>query len=323
MCGFLFSCSLESIPNHCLSLLHLVSRRGPDDLRTIQRSIYSPRDNGSEQAKPLFHFSLAASVLSLRGETIVTQPVLDDPSASFLVWNGEAWRLESRAVSGNDTTLVFRTMLTKCTDSVAIHQSEAERGKAVAEAVRDVLQAIDGPFSFLFFHGPTGLVFYGRDSFGRRSLLVSQDQTGNFRISSVSAGPDPAPWREVETGGIFMLGVSSAFVGAALSSDEQNRPPNFKSQFIPWLLNEVCGPSQSLGVPFLKLTRMTSVLHQHSTVILASQHSPSVRQLPALWRALRNYFETLSEYGWTRPRRIALHTRFSSQGASIALYWHC
>ena len=244
MCGFLFSCSLHSNPTHSLRLLDLISRRGPDDLRTIQRTIHSRGDNGREQAKRSFHFNLAASVLSLRGETVVAQPLSDDQTGSFFVWNGEAWRLGGQDVSGNDTTFVFRTLLTKCEDRVVICDSAEGMRKAVAEAVRDVLQAIDGPFSFLFFYGPTSVMFYGRDILGRRSMLVSQDQTGDLHISSVSAGPNPAPWREVETGGIFMLETSLGPVDEIEFSDQQNKSPTFKSQSIPWLVSEISYPSQ-------------------------------------------------------------------------------
>ena len=239
MCGFLFSCSLQSIPTHSLSLLDLISKRGPDDLRTIQRTIHSPVHNSREQAKPVFHFNLAASVLSLRGDTIVGQPLSDEQSGSIFVWNGETWKLGGQPVPGNDTAFVFRAMLTKCADRVAMCDTEEGITKAVAGAVRDMLQAVDGPFSFLFFHGPTGLVFYGRDVLGRRSLLVSQDQTGNLHISSVSAGPNPAPWREVETGGIFLLETSLGSADEMEFLDQKDKSLTFKSQSVPWLVSEV------------------------------------------------------------------------------------
>ena len=269
MCGFSFSCSLQDDLTQDPEFLDLISKRGPDDLGMVQRSVSLTEDGHcGKQAELPFYFSLVASVLSLRGGTLIPQPLHDKQSGSLFVWNGEAWKIENQRISDNDTVAVFHTLLASCASKASICQSKFEREQVVAEAVRDVLQATMGPYSFLFFHAPTGLVFFGRDVLGRRSLLASQGNADKFHISSVSAGPVSAPWYEVETGGIFVLNVVQRSPEKMRSPDGPQEAQEFKSIKIPWLESRVSVFIEFCGFNLAGKANKSSMLCHRSIVIL-------------------------------------------------------
>ena len=139
------------------------------------------------------HYTAVASVLALRGPSVVAQPLRDSSSGSLLLWNGEAWKFRNKAIHGNDTEVILDALVKSCSTSFDKRQDDLHKVNQLAVAIQDVLQAIEGPFAFVFYDGLSECVFYGRDVIGRRSLLVSNSRDDKFNI-----------WREVETGGIFM-----------------------------------------------------------------------------------------------------------------------
>ena len=44
--------------------------------------------------------------------------------------------------------------------------------RAIASRIAEALKAVHGPYAFIYWHAPSGTLFYGRDPFGRRSLLT-------------------------------------------------------------------------------------------------------------------------------------------------------
>lgn len=170
-------------------------RRGPDHAGCVTRRL----DFGHG---PLL-LSLTSTVLSLRGDAIAKQPLVDAATSSVLCWNGEAWRIRGQPVQGNDAEVVSSQL------------SAAQRHGP--DGVLDVLRAIEGPFSFIYLDSPARRLYYGRDRLGRRSLLTKPGDT--FSLSSVAGSP-AAGWVEVEADGCYVLqldariGVSAELVPA-------------------------------------------------------------------------------------------------------------
>ncbi|KAK4103437.1 hypothetical protein N658DRAFT_505137 [Parathielavia hyrcaniae] len=159
-----------------------------------------------------------STVLALRGGHVARQPLTDDDddddddddartgsgSGSVMCWNGEAWRVDGRAVGvgENDGEVVFARLLAAASSD----------GGSGVEAVLEVLRGIEGPFAFVFYDASAGRVFFGRDRLGRRSLLLTASVVGGRRglaLCSVAA-PGEDGWREVEADGVYVMTVGEA-----------------------------------------------------------------------------------------------------------------
>ena len=66
-----------------------------------------------------------------------------------------------------------------------------------------MLESVQGPWAIVFYQSATKKLWFGRDYFGRRSLLWKFDENA-FVLSSVGTRSD-ASWREVSANGIFCL----------------------------------------------------------------------------------------------------------------------
>ncbi|CAK7234015.1 hypothetical protein SCUCBS95973_008792 [Sporothrix curviconia] len=184
-------------------------RRGPDHLGQVD-AISRPRKDFVPQVRLRF----TSTVLALRGDGLTQQPFVQTDSASpagaqrVLCWNGEVWRVDGAAASidGNDGKLLFQKL------------------KATYDPLL-VLRAVEGPFAFVYYDGPGGRLYYGRDRLGRRSLLQKWSQDGQLTLSSVSDVRDVSDvsdvidngqgkfsqWMEVEADGIYVVDLQSEF----------------------------------------------------------------------------------------------------------------
>ncbi|ODA83957.1 hypothetical protein RJ55_02474 [Drechmeria coniospora] len=178
MCGIYAAISASGYCHASPTLEKRLRNRGPDHHGSVEERL----DYGN---KPLF-LTLTSTVLSLRGDHVARQPLVDDATGSVLCWNGEAWRLHGRPVEGNDGEAILLEL-------------SAARGEG---EVLEVLRAIEGPFAFIFLDKPAGRLYYGRDRLGRRSLLVRHGLP--FSLSSVAESP-AAGWIEVEADGCYVL----------------------------------------------------------------------------------------------------------------------
>ncbi|KAJ6783949.1 hypothetical protein PWT90_02132 [Aphanocladium album] len=138
------------------------------------------------------YVGLTSTVLALRGSHTIAQPLLDPDSGSALCWNGEAWRIQGAALSGNDGEII----LSKLT-AASVHGQKA---------ILDTLRAIEGPFAFVFVDKPSKTLYYGRDRLGRRSLLVNPEFP--FQLSSIS-DTSCTGWLEVEADGCYIIPLTA------------------------------------------------------------------------------------------------------------------
>lgn len=181
MCGIVVRCSWAT--DQCAyddkeedDLRRQCARRGPDALDTI------------DVRCGVAELRLTASVLHLRGDAIVPQP-LTDCNRGVLCWNGEAWRgLGIDATHGSDTLALSRQL-------------------AAGVSLIEVLDRIVGPFAIIWLDVSRSRLYYARDVLGRRSLLCKPSRSG-IALSSV-AGADRAAWHDVEAGKLFCIDLQT------------------------------------------------------------------------------------------------------------------
>lgn len=191
MCGIFFSYSGDT-------------NRGPPDGIPERLCCRGPDHSGHIEVKHTSRFcSFVSSVLSLRGDSLVTQPLQDSLSGSVLCWNGEAWKIDGAAVHGNDAQTVFNILLRAVgSDDCSPVTNEARN---VDDAIIQAFSRVSGPYAFVFYSARYERVYFGRDFLGRRSLLRSNGLDGSIMISSVCNGPSAANWAEVEANGIYVI----------------------------------------------------------------------------------------------------------------------
>lgn len=147
-------------------------RRGPDSCQTVV--IDNPQN---------YKISLRASVLQMR-QQFEEQPVAIscDEDQYFLCWNGEVYQTLDDELAGEYTTSDTRLVAS------LLETALRERGQPLtAELIASSLgQLYNSEFAFLVL-SPTD-VFFGRDRWGRRSLLQwnCPNNCGSFQIVSTT-----------------------------------------------------------------------------------------------------------------------------------------
>jgi asparagine synthetase B (glutamine-hydrolysing) len=165
--------------------------RGPDYFGQVTTRL--------EAATAPVFLTFTSTVLALRGDHVTKQPFQDAQTGSVLCWNGEAWRINGQPVEGNDGEAIFALL------SVASKKSSETRSRDPILDVFRSIQAITGPFAFVYFDGPSETVYFGRDRLGRRSLLICRDESnGSFVLSSMAEACQ-ATWMEVNSDGVYSV----------------------------------------------------------------------------------------------------------------------
>nr|XP_023416877.1 asparagine synthetase domain-containing protein 1 [Cavia porcellus] len=186
MCGiccsvsFSVECSREGLKE---DLLHNLKRRGPDSGKQLFKSAVS------------YQCLFSGHVLHLRG-ALTTQPVEDERGDVFL-WNGEIFGGVKIETEQNDTQIMFK-YLSSC-------KSEAD--------ILTLFSEVQGPWSFIYYQASSHHLWFGRDFFGRRSLLWQFGNLGkSLCISSVGTQTlgETKQWQEVPAAGIFRIDLESA-----------------------------------------------------------------------------------------------------------------
>lgn len=208
MCGIFFSCSQYEYLFPSSRLFDCLKRRGPDAERVIQRKI-ELSDCAGGAAKKVFHLTFVSTVLSLRGNHVVRQPLEETSSGSLLCWNGEAWKIDDRIVDGNDVHSIFNLLL-KATKLETVEKKDSLTSHTeTLRAIINVFTSISGPYSFVFYDAGHQRIFYGRDVLGRRSLLSKILEDDSLILSSIGNGCVSDTWTEVEANGIHVLNLTT------------------------------------------------------------------------------------------------------------------
>lgn len=250
MCGIFFSCSREDQHLPAERFCDSLCKRGPDSVNKVYRSILTD-DTTSQQSSPTgrqqaYHLTFLSTVLSLRGDSIVRQPLGDHQSGSLLCWNGEAWKLDNDVVQGNDAESVFglfQTMDKSHFSSTDDHGFTED--PSVGEFIK-IIRSITGPYAFVFYDAQHQRVWYGRDALGRRSLNIKNELPERLSIASICDPTDLARWTEVEADGIHMIDLRNP-------ANSSNAPFHGITHF-PWRVNH--GQSSSYNLvqsPYMSL----------------------------------------------------------------------
>lgn len=238
MCGIFLSISCHGYVPPGASTRQLLQNRGPDHAREHHVTIQGPP---SSQKLYLTFFS---TVLSLRGADVVTQPLIHAESQSVLCWNGEAWKIGSDHVVGNDSERILALLVEASSDSLADGSPTPE------QRILSAISLISGPFALVFYDAPHGRVYYGRDCLGRRSLLKRADTAEELTLSSVCSTELGEQWFEVEADGIYAVDLHGT---ACLAGTETT---GLQSKHFPFLQEgDAKDGGDRLVLPFSSLNK--------------------------------------------------------------------
>ena len=190
-----------------------IYRRGPDSINVIEKS----------SDASIFQCLIVGSVLHLRGEKRVDQPFVDNDNQNTFCWNGEVFGDFPHVNAGqNDTILVYASLKEYLQEKIYNNNVHAKLAKeklieSLGTSILSFFAKIEGPYSFIYYDHATSMIWWGRDSQGRRSLVYNMNTMKNrLIISSTSFQMDNAigkddivnsnnvvEWQDVPTTGIF------------------------------------------------------------------------------------------------------------------------
>ncbi|KAJ3592176.1 hypothetical protein NHX12_007304 [Muraenolepis orangiensis] len=242
MCGIFCLLSVSPSESPRDQPLHQnLSRRGPN----------STQDLTVTHSNPFYQCLFSAHVLHLRG-SLTPQPVRD-AGGNVLLWNGEIFDGISVAPEENDTS-VMAQRLSAC-------DTPAE--------LLSVVSCVRGPWAFVYYQQAQHRLWFGRDFFGRRSLLWRFDAAaGGLTLTSVGGACCPTgadPWLEVPAAGLFQIDLRTGRVAGT---------GGVTLEVYPWATAGGCLPSTD-NVP----SNCVATMNQ-SGLVLPSPVSPLNTSLP-------------------------------------------
>ncbi|XP_067843812.1 asparagine synthetase domain-containing protein 1 [Heptranchias perlo] len=186
MCGI--CCMLVLVPQKDVpdvlekGMLESLQRRGPNYSQQLSRAV---PDLG-------YNCFFSGHVLHMRG-CLTPQP-MQDAQGNLLLWNGEVFGGIEIGPEDNDTQIILQH-LSSCKNE---------------EAILSVISSIQGPWAFIYYQPSSHCLWFGRDFFGRRSLLWQFKNAENPRLTLASVstsvpGCGSVPWQEVPACGLYKI----------------------------------------------------------------------------------------------------------------------
>ncbi|MCO5579970.1 hypothetical protein L7F22_033837 [Adiantum nelumboides] len=220
MCGIGLIVSSSAEPEQLLhggrllaeDLLEALKRRGPDTMgkHTIclsagfEQNVKNLVIPDCDMVQPLQNnvqvvLEFLATTLQLRGSIQICQP-LKDCHNNVLIFNGEVFDGPNVESNENDAQVLLDSLGDCC--SCVCHAECAsmdsctclfsERDSRIHTSIPQFLSTIKGPWALVFWQAESGILWFGRDVLGRRSLLVHwpclKDQ--RLLLSSISSPID-------------------------------------------------------------------------------------------------------------------------------------
>ncbi|CAK9316770.1 unnamed protein product [Citrullus colocynthis] len=132
-------------------------------------------------------FYLLGATLQLRGLNPIVQPLMD-ASRNILVYNGEIFGGIHVECHENDAETLMLALGNCCACNFSLDMNTCEGECKRERTVVDILSKIQGPWSIIYWQDSAKTLWFGRDAFGRRSLLVHWPtvEDSRFLLSSVS-----------------------------------------------------------------------------------------------------------------------------------------
>ncbi|KAK0062923.1 asparagine synthetase domain-containing protein 1 [Biomphalaria pfeifferi] len=214
MCGIRFSCLIynerqtEKHENEQIQDSRSPSSHSGDSAKKLaDTKVASELRNRGPDFCTTYSFNLTNScigtmigcVLHLRGN-LTPQPVTDETN-NALLWNGEIFDGIQVEEDENDTQVLFNA-LTKCSGD---------------DTILKLLESVHGPWAFIYWQADAKKLWFGRDMFGRRSLLwhLPSLEDNQFILSSVAT--ENQDFAEIPSVGIFVLDFTQPEVCPSLT----------------------------------------------------------------------------------------------------------
>ncbi|KAL6623542.1 hypothetical protein ACP70R_033421 [Stipagrostis hirtigluma subsp. patula] len=183
-------------------LKEALRRRGPDSLGCERLKLCADgtiaglegcnsggEDGGGVGDNEVAELCFVGATLHLRGAEPVAQPLVA-PTGSVLVYNGEIYGGIHVAHDENDTRALLSSLESCCScDCHAVNRDKTCPSCGnVGKSVPQILSTIKGPWALIYWQMDSNTLWFGRDAFGRRSLLVHWPTPADSRfiLSSVS-----------------------------------------------------------------------------------------------------------------------------------------
>ncbi|KAM7487506.1 hypothetical protein LguiB_024990 [Lonicera macranthoides] len=130
---------------------------------------------------------LIGATLQLRGINPIAQPLVDT-SGNVLVYNGEIFGGIHVNSDSNDGEILMQSLGKCCSCSSDEHTRSCTSNGKGQISVPELLSTIKGPWALIYWQDSSKTMWFGRDAFGRRSLLVHWPSLKDpqFLLSSVS-----------------------------------------------------------------------------------------------------------------------------------------
>ncbi|XP_030745935.1 asparagine synthetase domain-containing protein CG17486 [Sitophilus oryzae] len=185
MCGIF--CVLNNFCNNCDNLISQlkfeqnIKNRGPDN---FDFKVFSTDD---------CTLAFASSVLWLQGKTLTAQPIED--ADSIFIYNGDIFSSFNETLQKDvGDTKLFYAFLKEHIANNSLHD----------------LDKVHGPYAFIFFDKHNKKLYFGRDIFGRRSLLLGKNKESDTLIlTSVAKRRTEFDFIEIPAVGTFCYNILS------------------------------------------------------------------------------------------------------------------
>ncbi|XP_028754081.1 asparagine synthetase domain-containing protein 1-like [Neltuma alba] len=150
--------------------LHIVLSGNKCDCVSLDNGLSCSLYNAGVRS-PSAELHFIGATLQLRGINPLVQPLVDSHE-NILVYNGEIFGGIHIASDYNDAEFLMQA-LAKC---------------GSRDSIPDLLSMIKGPWAIIYWQDSSRTLWFGRDAFGRRSLLVHwpTEDDPTFMLSSVS-----------------------------------------------------------------------------------------------------------------------------------------
>ncbi|KAF3431594.1 hypothetical protein FNV43_RR26325 [Rhamnella rubrinervis] len=127
------------------------------------------------------------ATLQLRGVNPIVQPLIDT-SRNILVYNGEIYGGLHVGSDENDAQILMQTLEKCCSCNSHLNNRICHCDEREQLSVVNVLSTVKGPWAIIYWQESAKTLWFGRDAFGRRSLLVHWPtvEDPRFLLSSVS-----------------------------------------------------------------------------------------------------------------------------------------
>lgn len=232
------------------------------------------------------------ATLQLRGTNPIIQPLVD-ASGNILVYNGEIFG-GIHVGSGNNDGDILMQLLEQCCSSVSNqHAGNFGSFEEEKDTIPMLLSRIKGPWSLIYWQSSSKTLWFGRDAFGRRSLLVHWPSVEDSRLllssvsppSSISESSDNGDdkglnksgfWEELPCG-IYSMSVGDSRMNGYLVGELRKHnwtDPNLE-KMIQWDRTHVEPKDEELYVSSKMDTSKQDLSYSTNSIIICSDSSDS------------------------------------------------